>query len=67
AIPADYLFVGQRSGSADVHRGLLEEPGIRRLGPRLIELPRYPWGKGGPIAYSMGVKLILALFAKFHK
>ncbi|OUS68768.1 hypothetical protein B1748_32900 [Paenibacillus sp. MY03] len=67
AIPADYLFVGQRSGAADVHRGLLEEPGIRRLGPRLIELPRYPWGKGGPIAYSMGVKLILALFAKFHK
>jgi AraC-like DNA-binding protein/ABC-type Fe3+-hydroxamate transport system substrate-binding protein len=67
SIQADYLFVGQRSGALDVHHGLLREPGMQRFGPRLIELPRYPWGKGGPIAFSQGVKLILSHFAKFHK
>ncbi len=67
SIPADFLFVGQRSGAGDVHRGLISHPSIRRLGNRLIELPRYPWGKGGPIAFSQGVKLTLSHFAKLHK
>ncbi|MNR30163.1 hypothetical protein D3C85_1476040 [compost metagenome] len=67
SIQADYLFLGQRSGAQDVHAELLSCPAIQRLGPRLIEVPRYPWGKGGPIAFSQGVKLILSNFAKIHK
>jgi AraC-like DNA-binding protein/ABC-type Fe3+-hydroxamate transport system substrate-binding protein len=67
SIQADYLFLGQRSGAQDVHEKLLRHPAIKRLGSRLIQLPRYPWGKGGPIAFSQGVKLILSIFAKIHK
>jgi|GEM_PF-769782 len=66
-LPADYLFIGQRSGAASLHRRLLDELAMRRLGRRLIELPRYPWGKGGPIAFSQGVRLILSQFEKIHK
>ncbi|MBD2844846.1 helix-turn-helix domain-containing protein [Paenibacillus sp. IB182496] len=67
AIDADYVFVGQRSGALGVHDALLREPGIRRRRSRVIELPRYPWGKGGPLAYTQGVRLMLTLFAKLHK
>lgn len=67
AIEADFLFVGQRSGSLAVHEQLMGSPGMQQLGPRLIEVPRYPWGKGGPIAFSRGVRLILSVFEKLHK
>ncbi|MHA6482224.1 helix-turn-helix domain-containing protein [Paenibacillus sp. strain BS8-2] len=67
AIQADYLFIGQRSGAEEVHRALMSHPDIRRLGNRLIELPRYPWSKGGPLAFSQGVKLTLSHFANLHK
>lgn len=66
-IEADYLIVGQRSGSLAIHEQLMGSPGMQQLGTRLLEVPRYPWGKGGPIAFSRGVRHMLSVFEKLHK
>ncbi|XID93930.1 helix-turn-helix domain-containing protein [Paenibacillaceae bacterium WGS1546] len=67
AIQADFIIVGKRSGSQFVYESFMREPGIRRIRSKLLEVPRYPWGKGGPIAFVQGVKHILSTFERIHK
>ncbi|RXZ81109.1 AraC family transcriptional regulator [Paenibacillaceae bacterium] len=67
AIPADYIFIGRRSGSQRVYEAMFNHPGVQGIRSKIVELPRYPWGKGGPIAYTQGVRFLLSLFEKLHK
>lgn len=67
ALPATYLFVGRRSGSQAAYEAMMNHPDVQRIRRKLIEVPRYPWGKGGPLAFSQGVKDVLAMFERIHK
>ncbi|WP_020616136.1 AraC family transcriptional regulator [Paenibacillus daejeonensis] len=66
-LQADYLFVGRRSGSQATYTSLMTHPGIRQRRGRVFDVPRYPWGKGGPLAFSRGIHYLLSLYEKLHK
>ncbi|QGQ99807.1 helix-turn-helix domain-containing protein [Paenibacillus psychroresistens] len=65
AINADYIIVGRRSGSQQVYNQFMAHSAVRKK--KLLEVPRYPWAKGGPIAYSNGINHALSLFENMHK
>lgn len=67
SIQADYLFIGRRSGSQRVYESFMSHPDVQGIRSKLVEVPRYPWCKGGPIAFSRGVNYMCSVFEKKHK
>lgn len=64
-LDADCFIVGKRTGSWANYRQFLSTPALR--GKILLEVPRYPWAKGGPIAYFQGIRFMMSAFERMHK
>lgn len=67
SLKVDYWFISKRSGSAAVYERFINHPHTQRILPRLIDVPRYPWSKGGPLAYAAGVRLIVNQFKQMTR
>jgi AraC-like DNA-binding protein/ABC-type Fe3+-citrate transport system substrate-binding protein len=64
-IDADYVLFGRRSSSRQTYNQFIAHSARRKH--QLLEVPRYPWAKGGPIAYASGIDYVVSLFEKIHK
>ncbi len=61
-IKADYIFMGRRSNSEFVYKQLIEKSKVDRS--KIYEVSRYPWAKGGPMAFSQGIDQLASFLIK---